>query len=144
MRDQSYKQYFRRNLPHIHPLGATLFITFRLAGSIPKALLDEYELKKSCLEQKRFQDELSADKAHLEFHRYWFRTFEEALHTDNFGPTWLGDETVAEVIKESLHHRDNKEYQLDAYCIMPNHVHMVFIANVSEEDLQVYQTKRGV
>ena len=107
-------------------------------------MLNEYEQKKSLMEQREFQDEVSAEKAYLEFHRYWFRAFEEALHNNNSGPMWLGDETVAGIMKESLHHRDNQEYQLDAYCIMPNHVHVVFTPNISEKDLRAYQTKRGL
>lgn len=33
-----YKINYRRNLPHVQPPGATLFVTFRLAGSIPTAV----------------------------------------------------------------------------------------------------------
>lgn len=34
-----YKPSYHRRLPHIQPPGVTLFITFRLAGSIPAELL---------------------------------------------------------------------------------------------------------
>ncbi|HVN54982.1 MAG TPA: hypothetical protein VMT46_11685 [Anaerolineaceae bacterium] len=37
--------YYERNLPHYHPPGAILFVTFRLAGSIPVDLLDDLNLK---------------------------------------------------------------------------------------------------
>jgi len=30
------------------------------------------------------------------------------------------------LVAEALHYRDGKVYGLDAYCIMPNHVHVVF------------------
>ena len=33
------KIYYERNLPHWHPPGATFFLTYRLAGSIPLAVL---------------------------------------------------------------------------------------------------------
>src|SRR5437899_951104 len=48
-----------------------------------------------------------------------------ALQSDN-RPTWLSDARVADVVAEALHHRDGKKYRLDAYSIMPNHVHSVF------------------
>ena len=35
MPNLDYKLHYRRNLPHLQPPGATLFVTFRLAGSIP-------------------------------------------------------------------------------------------------------------
>jgi hypothetical protein len=34
-----YKLFYRRNLPHIQPLNTALFLTFRLAGSLPKEVL---------------------------------------------------------------------------------------------------------
>jgi REP element-mobilizing transposase RayT len=39
---------------------------------------------------------------------------------------WLQEEGVAEIVKEAIHFRDGKEYELVAYTIMPNHVHLVF------------------
>ncbi|MXV84431.1 hypothetical protein F4Z98_13805 [Candidatus Poribacteria bacterium] len=42
------------------------------------------------------------------------------------GPVWLKDDRIAKEIAESLHYRDGKVYCLDAYCIMSNHVHVVF------------------
>ena len=34
-----YKSFYRRNLPHIQPLNSALFVTFRLAGSLPEEVL---------------------------------------------------------------------------------------------------------
>ncbi len=34
-----YRLYYQRHLPHFQPPGATLFITFRLAGSLPPEVL---------------------------------------------------------------------------------------------------------
>jgi len=31
--------YYRRNMPHIQPGGATFFVTFRLASSLPKEVV---------------------------------------------------------------------------------------------------------
>ena len=36
----SFKQACKRNLPHIQPPGATLFVTFRLAASIPHEMIE--------------------------------------------------------------------------------------------------------
>ena len=43
----------------------------------------------------------------------------------SIGPVWLKGERVASIIAESLHHRDERVYRLDAFTIMANHVHMV-------------------
>lgn len=43
----NYRLLYQRNLPHYQPVTATLFVTFRLAGSLPvevlRLLREEYE-----------------------------------------------------------------------------------------------------
>lgn len=141
-----YNEYMRRNLPHLHPPGATLFVTFRLAGSIPKAVVRQYKAKKDWLkneidrvEKLALTDDSSEVKALeqrvQEFHREWFARFEEVLHQAACGPTWLKEDCVAEIVAEALNYRDGRVYRLDAYCIMSNHVHAVFAPFLSEQDL---------
>jgi len=45
-----YKQFYRRTLPHIQPPNATFFVTFRLAGSVPKSVLEQWKQEKRWLE----------------------------------------------------------------------------------------------
>jgi len=47
------------------------------------------------------------------------------LDTISAGPDWLRRDDVAEIAAEAIRYRDGKKYDLLAYCIMPNHVHMV-------------------
>jgi REP element-mobilizing transposase RayT len=136
-----YREFYRRNLPHVQPPEATLFITFRLADSIPKSLLEQWRqekrvllaewLKKETVEGNRFDSEAKKE-AELGFTRRWFRLFEDSLHEQASGPLWLKEEQIAEVVTEALHHRDGKEYRLDAYCVMANHVHVVFAPLLTE------------
>ncbi len=42
------------------------------------------------------------------------------------GSFWLRDLQIADLVAESLHHRDGRVHDLDAFCIMPNHVHVVY------------------
>ena len=39
MSNLGYRLFYRRNLPHYQPANATLFVTFRLAGSLPVEIL---------------------------------------------------------------------------------------------------------
>ena len=136
-----YREFYRRNLPHVQPPEATLFVTFRLAGSIPKSLLEQWRqekrillaewLKREAVEGNRFDPE-ERKTAELEFSRRWFRCFEDSLDEQTTGPLWLKEERIAEVVTEALHHRDSKEYRLDAYCVMANHVHVVFSPFLTE------------
>ena len=153
MRKLDYKVFTRRHRPHYQPLGGTLFVTFRLVGSIPKSVVREYEAKKHWLEDQLrcAQDSVHNDDtpefrnwlARVEnFNRCWFMKFEDILHRADCGPMWLQDERLAERVAESLHRVDGINYRLDAYSIMSNHVHTVFklllpkefLLNIPEEN----------
>jgi REP element-mobilizing transposase RayT len=123
-----YQPYYRRNLPHLQPLGATFFVTFRLAGSLPRVLLEQWaqDSRQHAAEQALIAGEQERERRQREWQKLWFYRFERSLDTARSGPVWLRDERVAALVGESLGHRDGKFYRLDAYCIMPNHVHVVF------------------
>jgi hypothetical protein len=36
-----YREFYHRHLPHWQPPDATLFVTFRLAGSLPQTVIEE-------------------------------------------------------------------------------------------------------
>jgi len=60
------------------------------------------------------------------FQREIFKKYEKALDEGSTGPTWLEKPAVAKLVQGAIHYRDSKEYDLYAYCIMSNHVHIVF------------------
>jgi len=55
-----------------------------------------------------------------------FGKWDEALHTASAGPMWLKDPAVAQIVVGSLYYLDGRSYALDTYCIMPNHIHVIF------------------
>ena len=136
MSNLDYKTFARRHRPHIHPIGAILFLTYRLAGTVPKELLRFYKAKGLWLRQEvarvteslDVEDPLATEQlARLdEFEREWFLKFEEILHKSTYGPAWLKDEAVAQIVANGLKELDGEGYRLDAYSIMSNHVHVVF------------------
>jgi REP element-mobilizing transposase RayT len=105
--------YYQRNLPHILPPGETVFVTFRLAGSLPAELLAHWA------EEQRLHE-----LGHGEAPR--FSKFDSWLdQPDTAGPDWLRQPAVAAIVQEALHYRDGVGYALWAYCLMPNHVHLL-------------------
>ena len=120
-----YKPFYRRNLPHIQPPGATFFVTFHLAGSVPRTVLQQWKTEKCQLEAVA-DITFEQKQEHCKWKRQWFQKFEKTLDNAQSGPLWLKDERIAKEVAESLHYRDGKVYRLDAYCIMANHVHVVF------------------
>lgn len=121
-----YQPSYRRNLPHIQPPGATFFVTARLAGSLPKVVVDQWNEERKWLAHLAETNPTHYEQVKWDFERAWFAKFESILDGAKCGPLWLRDERVAAQVAESLHYRDGKVYRLDSFSIMPNHVHVVF------------------
>lgn len=117
---------YRRNLPHIQPPGASFFETFRLAGSLPQEVVAQWSKERQWLTHLAQTNPLHHERIKSDFERAWFSKFEVLLDGATCGPVWLREERIAMQVAESLHYRDGKVYRLDAFSIMPNHVHVVF------------------
>lgn len=127
MNNLSYKPAYHRHLPHIQPPGATFFITFRLTDSIPKQVLARWSEEHLALERmlaKRSSAE--CEQLRLEAFRRRFRELERCLDGAETGPLWLKDAHLAGLVADSIHYRAGQVYRLDAFCVMANHVHLVF------------------
>lgn len=127
------KTYYRRNLPHYQPHDATYHVVFRLAGSLPCAVITR--LQKERLRQERRIAGLLDMKASIaetrELHAMYFHPFDAQLDTCGTGPRWLEHPQIAEVVAEARHYRDGNKYNLLAFCIMPNHVHAIVERSVA-------------
>ena len=100
--------YYERNLPHWHPSAKNLFITWRLSGSLPRAMI----------EALRKNDSLPPGKRFLEF--------DLQLDRGAFGPTWLEDARIAPLIVGALRRAEKRRLcALHAFVVMPNHVHVL-------------------
>ncbi|WP_058867441.1 REP-associated tyrosine transposase [Chloracidobacterium thermophilum] len=101
----------RGRLPHFEAGAVPQHITFRLHDSLPRELL------------ARWQDELARlpeDEQALERRK----RIEAALDAGH-GACWLRDPRIAELVEQSLLHFDGERYALHAWCVMPNHVHVL-------------------
>ncbi len=110
----------RRNLPHWEQPGVTYFITFRLADAVPTELLEQWrEELKAWL--KHHPEPWDAKTA-FEHHRRFVEEREEWLDR-GAGHCLLRDPATAQIVAECLRHFDGARYLLDAFAVMPNHVH---------------------
>jgi len=132
------KIYYRRHLPHYQPEHATYFITFRLAESLPAEVISRLKKEQEAEEKLLLQrSKKTEQRVRLyEIRKRYFGKFDHLLDHSNSGPHWLNNSAVAEMAAEAIHYRDGKVYNLLAFCIMPNHVHMVF--SVGQRDSSPY------
>ena len=93
-----------RRLPHYHAVGQPLFVTWRLDGSLPH--------------NRRFPSAIASGQA--------FLAMDRVLDMASAGPRFLSMPEVATMVKDAIRYRDRhlKHYQLHAFVVMPNHVHL--------------------
>ncbi|MEP6895285.1 MAG: transposase [Chloroflexota bacterium] len=114
--------YYRRNLPHIHPEDYPLFITFRLADSLPIEVLKELQTQRQ--HELNFTKSQSPDEIY-KIEKKHFGLYDTWLDQCRSGPHWLEDKNIAEIVAKKIHSLNSKYFHLLAYCIMPNHVHLL-------------------
>ena len=96
-------------LPHRDEPGLVQFVTFRLADAFPTELRSEWETL------------LRIENDHQR------RTELEAYLDQGRGGCHLRHPDVAKLVEDSLRFRHELQYQLRAWVIMPNHVHLLFL-----------------
>jgi putative transposase len=101
-----------RHLPHLYEAGRPVFVTWRLRDSLPP--------------NRAFPPEaLSSGQA--------FAVLDRLLDDARTGPFYLRQPAVADMIVEAIYHNANvlQHYRLDAFAVMPNHVHLLVTPKVS-------------
>jgi REP element-mobilizing transposase RayT len=115
----------RGRLPHWEKDSATYFITFRLADSLPKSVLDQIESERQAIVKtaNQLHRDLSPDERR-KIQRLSTPVIERFLDS-GAGACHLQVPTIADEVVHALRHFDEKRYRLLAWCVMPNHVHVV-------------------
>ncbi len=120
-RDASYRQTWR-DLPHRHQAGATVYVTFRLADSLPKERIQQWHRD---LQTFLAQNPKPWNEATWMTYRRRFPEQLEAWLDEAHGACVLGNPAIAQIVEGALHYFDGDRYILDAWVIMPNHVHVL-------------------
>jgi hypothetical protein len=121
-------------LPHWRQLGCTYFVTFRLADSIPKGVLQEIEYQRHLWLSARRIDpngadwmkrltQLSLAERRL-FERHIGRLINESLDKCH-GSCALRDPAIGNDVATALNFFDGIRVLTGDYVVMPNHVHVL-------------------
>src|SRR6266536_2402564 len=113
-----------RNLPHWRQPGAAYFVTFRLADAVPATLLREW--KEELKTWLKFHPEPWDARTMHEYQRRFQESREEWLDRGH-GACLLREEFAAEIVAGALKHFQGTRYLLDAFVVMPNHVHALLL-----------------
>ncbi len=111
-----------RRLPHWRQSGATYFVTFRLADSLPRAVVARLRAEQEAHLQALPHPVTAAD---LDEAKALFSAKIEAQLDAGRGACVLREAAVAEIVATTLRHRHGEDYWLGDFVIMPNHVHAI-------------------
>lgn len=112
----------RGRLPHWETQDAIYFVTFRLADSLPQHVL--IKLRE---EHREFQsrpaasDTEASNRSNVRYIQSINQTLDRGI-----GDCFLAQPRIAEIVVGALLHFNKQRYCLHAWCVMPNHVHLVF------------------
>lgn len=109
-----------RHLPHWSQEGATYFVTFRLADSLPQEKLRAWKIERDRWQEKNPPPHTATQRQ--EYAERFSDRIEEWLD-QGAGRCELAQLEVGAIVEEALRHFDGDRYVLGRYVIMPNHVH---------------------
>ncbi len=115
--------FYGRNLPHRHLEGASLFLAWRLHGTLPRGTGTPV----TATRQKGSEGTGQSACATNETPGGQFKRLDLELDRLNRGPRWLADAGVASCTERTIVDGDAilQQYRIQAYVSMPNHVHLL-------------------
>ena len=131
LRDDLDLKVHMRHLPHWRQDGATYYATFRLGDSLPQPKLRELSFLRK--ERNRQHPQPRSKEESEEFAREIMKKVEVWLD-QGMGSCVLGNADASATVARAMHFFDGKRYQLAAYIIMPNHVHVIVQPMVYVDD----------
>jgi len=98
---------YRRRLPHFQPDDAYVFLTWKLWGTLPP----------------REQSDSYPTAGHA------FVAADRELDMRRCGPLWLRDARIADLVADAISSGESRRrfYDLRAWVVMPNHVHLLIL-----------------
>jgi putative transposase len=98
---------YKRRLPHFHPDDSPIFLTWRLWGSLP----------------------IKVDTPPHSTAGRAFAAADRVLDRSASGPLWLKDPPIAGLVSRAIlaGDRERRFYNLCAWVVMPNHVHLLIL-----------------
>ena len=140
MRKEKFVHKTGTRIPHWVQEGASYFITFRCADSIPTGLARQWSHERECW---------------LNAHPPPWTEEEERAYTEKFtarmeewldqgmGACLLRDQANRDLLEQALIRFDGIRLDVDGYVIMPNHVHLIIHPHENEDPIRLIGGMKG-
>ena len=112
-------------LPHLKREGASYFVTFRLAGTLPRDVLLQFKAEREAIIANA-----QAARRPLTWHEQeelfrWYSHRVDKYLDAGHGDCWLKQPEMARLVAEAVQFHAGQRFDLHAWVVMPNHVHAV-------------------
>jgi 5-methyltetrahydrofolate--homocysteine methyltransferase len=123
-------------LPHWYREGATYAVTFRLEDTFPKGVLAAYAKEKEDLKRRIELAENEGDEGFVkdlrkQLDQLYGERIEKVLD-EGMGECWMKNPKIAEIVAGAITHFAGERYDLGAWCVMPNHAHVILSPKAGE------------
>jgi len=127
---------YRRYLPHLEIQNSSYFVTFRLAGSVPLKVIENWKSEREEILKLALSNRRSLSEHEKQRLKFLFCAKIDDYSDKGRGDCWLENPGIAQLVVNALRYFDSQRYNLHAWCVMPNHVHVVFtvISDGAETD----------
>jgi hypothetical protein len=131
----------RRRLPHWRQPGVSYFVTFRLADSVPQPLLRQWRHERAIW--LRLHPQPWGVDEQREYEARFIGRIQEWLDA-GMGACHMRRPDVRAEVEGCLLQFDGNRYDIDAFVLMPNHVHAVIKPTPGSDLSTVLQGIKGV
>ena len=133
----------RNVLPHLKREGASYFVTFRLAGTLPRDVLIKFKTERDAI-----LSQAQAAKRPLTWHEKeelfrWYSSRVDKYLDASHGDCWLSRPEIASVVANAIRFHAGQRFDLLAWVVMPNHIHAVLRPHVNWTLSQILKSWKG-
>ena len=112
-------------LPHWTSANSIYHVCFRLKDSLPETTIKAWEFeRRNIIEAAKIQGRPLTKEEERQLSNLHSEKVDKYLDT-GIGKCWLNNSAVASLVASTLMYFDGFRYKLYAWCVMPNHVHVL-------------------
>lgn len=100
------------------------FVTLRMRDALPESFGQNLALQYYTT-QLKFAQHPESKQLLFQARKQLFASYDEALGLEKYGHLYLKDAALAHIVAEEIRRHDGTDYDLLAYSILPNHVHLL-------------------
>jgi len=115
----------RGALPHLKREGASYFVTFRLAGTLPREVLCQFKAERQAIIAQAEAAKRPLTWREQEELFRWYSSRVDKYLDEGHGECFLRQTKVADLVAGAIQFHAGTRFDLFAWAVMPNHVHAV-------------------